>query len=547
MTSKMKKGKKVLALACAVALSVPGAALPVQAADVTVSQEGEMNYVDMSKYTKVLLPTSSTMSFALDPQGLSTMSGATAEAKDLEAAAGNIVSNGEVSVVNYGYYPIKVTTKFFVTDTGKSVLVENENDINSDTTRKVYLTVTPSSAKTTVTTADTTDPKGNTVTNITGTTGYAASSESIAITGAAPAAAKGMVFALSGAEYEFTKTTNSTTGKDEYAAALKSGGEYGAASFKIGGKINKNADWAAYIGNAAKALKLNAVFSYQTMTNDEYEFLTNATDGLVQGGTYNMVQNNAPDLSGLEALSDIKLDASKGGSIGINLGSGTLAANLKNVTVVRHITKTKLDDTPVVVPDTSTVIAGATANSTGTMLNIPALPVAIQNEIAKVDISDPSYFDAATSTYTKLHYEDATFKYEPSFGLIIALTDGTTSAEIPLTFIKYQAPSIAYTGAAQAKSATAKANTVIQPATFTINYGNGGATSIVKAELNQSKTTATVSDINNAMVDVTTGTAMTIKAAAFKYTSVGAETQVVYTVTFDTGETADVAIPIASL
>lgn len=548
MIRKTQNGKKVLALACAAALSVSGIALPVQAAETTVSSSGEMNYVDMTAYTKVLLPTSSTMSFALDPQGLSTMSDATADAKDLSAAAGNIVSNGEVSVVNYGYYPIKVTTKFFVTDTGKSTLVENESEVDADTTRKVYLTVTPSQSKTTVTTEDTTDAKGNTITNIATTEGYTASSESVAINGATAATAKGMVFALQGAEYEFTKTTDDTTGKDTYAAALKSGGDAGVASFKIGGKINKNADWAAYIAaKAPKTIKLNAVFSYETMTDDEYAYITDSANNLIQAGTYNMIENRRPDMTGLNELSDIKLDASKGGSVMINLGSGIDAAKVKNVTVVRHVIKTKKADSAVVnVPASRTVIAGATANSTGTILNIPALPAGIQNEIAKVDTEDTELFDAATSEYKKLYYEDANFTYEPTFGLVIALTDGTASEEIPLTFIKYQGPTVTFTGAAQAKSATAKANTGMQANMFTITFGNGGANTITKVVLNKSKTTATVTDVNDTMVDFATGAGktMSIKAGAFKYTSGAEATKVVYTVTFDTGETTDFEIPI---
>lgn len=537
---KTLSGKKVLALACAVALGVTGTALPVEAADVAVSQTGEMNYVDMSQYTKVLLPTSSTMAFALDPQGLSTMQADSVSTKDLVAAAGNIVSNGEVSVVNYGYYPLKVKTSFYVSDSGKSTLVENESEVENDTTRRVYLTVTPSQTATTVTTADTTDAKGVTTTNITGTAGYTASGEDLVITAKAAAAADGMVFALSGADYEFTKSTDETSGKVTYAAARKEDGAYGAAAFKIGGKINKNADWTAYTGKSAKALKLIAVFSYETITNDEYAFLTDTTNSLIQPGTYNMVQNNAPDFTGWDEH-DVRLDASKGTSVGINLGSGMPAAKVKAVTLMKHLSKTPVAGGDAVVADTKIALASATANAAGDMLNIPALPAAVQTEIAKVDIEDTDNFDAATSTYTAIKYGDAKFNYEATYGLVVTLTDGTVSPEAPVTFIKYQAPTVEYTGADLVKVTKATANKAIS--TFTVSYGNGGATQIVKAVVNEAKSTATLTAVNNDKITVN-ATSFTVGAGAFSYTSGAGETAIVLTVTFDSGETADVVIGV---
>lgn len=540
MYKKTMKGKRAAAIACAVAVGLSGFGMggmtaQATAAGTTVSETGAMNYVDMSKYTQVLLPTSKTMAFALDPQGLSTMTGATADASTLAAAAGNIVSSGEVSVVNYGYYPLKVRANFYVTDTGKSIFVDKESDVDVDTAQNVYLTITPSSAKTTVTTE--TDATTSAVT-ITGTTGYTPAGESLAVTGIAAASAQGMVYVLRGADYEFTKDT--VDGKDVYAAQLKTGGEYGAATFKIGGKLNKNANWAAYIdGKAPKTLKLNAVFSYTTMTEAEYEYLTAATDGFIEPGTYNKVVDTKPEVS----ITDFRMDPVKGATLPLYLGTGATASTIKTVELVKH-TKTTNAGTET-NKDTKVAIKNVTANSTGTAANLPAV-VDVQNELKKVD--KDTYFDPGTSEYRKIAYTDAKgIEYEINYDLVVTFADGTVSEAIPVTMIEYQAPTVAYTGAILAKSATAKANAAMAKTMFTVNLGNGGATKVTKIALNMSKSTASPTAVNDAMTTIeASGTEISLKANAFKYQSGAAETKIVYTITFDSGETADVEIPVAA-
>lgn len=537
MSKKTNNGKRFAAIACAALVGVSGLGIggtSVEAAEVgkTVSEAGAMNYVDMSKYTQVLLPTSSTMSFALDPQGLSTITGTSADAKDLAAAAGNIVSNGEVSVANYGYYPIKVRANFYVTDNGASTFVNNAADVEADTSKKVYLTVTPSSTKTTVT---------DDGTAITGTAGYTAASESLSITGKAVADAQCMVYALSGAEYEFTKT-DGDDGKVTYAAQRKSGGDYGAAAFKIGGKINKNADWAAYTGATPKTLKLNAVFSYSTMTNDEYAYLTKADGGFVKSGTYNQVMDTAPEISATE----VKLDPNKGGTLPLSLGTGATASTVKSVQLIRRVTKLKLSDSsPVAIPDTKTVVKGFTTNATGTALNIPAI-AELKTFSSKVNKENVGLYDPDKGEYLKIYYTDATYSFEVDFSLVVTLADGTVSDEIPITVIDAVSPSVQYTGAALAKKTTATANAVINPTDIKVNLGNCGATEVTKVEINESKTTTNVSAINAALLGnaITNKTDITIKAQAFKYLSGADPTVIVFTVTFDSGETAEFEVPV---
>lgn len=261
------------------ALSFFGAkSIQSNAAEVTLTSD--TNYVDMTKYTQVLLPTRSTLAFALDPQGLSAMSGNSTSTDRVSASAGKIVSNGEVSIVNYSYYPLEAKVSFYITDTGQSNFMNTAANIDLDTEKNICLTATPSSTKTTVTTNN-----NNTIID---TDGYTASDLDIAITGNTPESANSIVFALSGADYNLDKSSDSD-GNIAYSAERNLIGDYDVATFKIGGFINTQADWSSYIGRNSKSITLNAVFSYNIITNEEYTYLTDSQSSHIQPGTYNML------------------------------------------------------------------------------------------------------------------------------------------------------------------------------------------------------------------------------------------------------------------
>ncbi|MBD5472494.1 MAG: hypothetical protein HDR20_06235 [Lachnospiraceae bacterium] len=84
---------------------------------------------------------------------------------------------------------------------------------------------------------------------------------------------------------------------------------------------------------------------------------------------------------------------------------------------------------------------------------------------------------------------------------------------------------------------------------ITVTLGNTGATEVADVELNASKSTVPTSSYNKANVTITNpaGGVPTIafKASAFKYTSADVAGQIVFTVTFNNGETADLVIPVA--
>lgn len=254
--------------------------IPSEAADVTLTSD--ISYVNMSKYTQVLLPTSSTIAFALDPQGLSSMTANSADTDAVSDSAGKIVSRGEVNIVNYSYYPLKARVSLYITDTGDASLVNTTSGINSDTEKKLCLTVTPSSTRTSVFT--------NNSNLITGTKalGYTASDIQIPVIGTNPFNADKIAFVLSGADYDLSKEENNG-GDITFRAERDLAGDYGTATFKIGGAINKNADWSHYIGKNADTIKLNAVFSYDIITNSEYSEITDTANSRIKSGTYNML------------------------------------------------------------------------------------------------------------------------------------------------------------------------------------------------------------------------------------------------------------------
>lgn len=528
--------KRFAAGAFAATLALTSANITALAAgETTVTVTGDVNYVDMSTLTQVVLPTTKTLQFALDPQGLSAISGTSASAADLAASAGKIVSNGEASIINWGYYPIKASAKFYVTDNGGSEFVDTAAGIDADTSKKIHLTVTPSSAATTVTTTNDADGKIEDIT----TAGYAAAAEGVAITSKAAGTANGMVFALEGAEYTFKKDT--VDGKDVYSAERNTSGTYGVGSFKIGGELNKNADWSAYSAKSPKTLKLNAVFSFTTITPDA---LTYYKTSFIEPGTYNMITSNAPGATDSDA--SVYYDPANGGRVQLTVGTGAAESTIKTVQFVKTTTKTKISDSTATTTSTSNVaVSKYTLNATGTELTLPSV-AGVLKEVDKVDTTDTNNFDSASSTYLKIAYADATYSYEVTYELNVAFADGT-SFNLPVTMIKAVGPTVTYSGADLKKVTKETASAAISGITVTL--GNTGATEVADVELNASKSTVPTSSYNKANVTITNpaGGVPTIafKASAFKYTSADVAGQIVFTVTFNNGETADLVIPVA--
>ncbi|MDE6700276.1 MAG: hypothetical protein K2K10_04590, partial [Acetatifactor sp.] len=104
------KLQKVMAGTLAMALVLTANGMPVSAAQANktgnLTVEGDTTYVDTTIY-KVTLPTSSSLNFTLDPEGLvgffadsANASATTAENADLSSYKGKIVGSGTETIVN---------------------------------------------------------------------------------------------------------------------------------------------------------------------------------------------------------------------------------------------------------------------------------------------------------------------------------------------------------------------------------------------------------------------------------------------------------------
>ena len=415
MSKKRNVTKRATACAVAALVGVTSlgiGSIPASAAtgDTILTGEGDVSYVDLTGAYQVLVPTAETLKFALDPQGLNAMEGTSQNVDEaLEGEnAGAIVSNladaTGVGIANYGYYPVKATVKLYVTDTGASTLVDTDTDINQGTARKIYLTVTPnkSDAAPTVTTPD----SGNIGdAKEVASVAWDDSEKPIAITANAVKSPQTMVFALNGAKYNFVKET--VEGKDTFKAVFDSAAtdnENIAASFRIGGKVNKNADWSVYQGAKGKKLSLGAVFSFTSITKAEYTYLTaDATKKIVED-TNNLIADNAPELT----ATTFSYDAVNGGTLALSLGTGAQESTVASVTFVKHTFKNDVEDAKT----TNVAVKGFTVDATesGPVLNVPktdainkdltATDTYIASEAGQPNAGD--YFDESTGEYKKV-------------------------------------------------------------------------------------------------------------------------------------------------
>lgn len=376
------KRKRFLAIATAVVMLVP-TTLTAYADDLTeqtINSDAGVNYVDPSSYVNVVVPTSETMAFTLDPQNLAATQGAGVWNPE---AGGSILPASVITIANKSAVPIKTTVSVSLTDDAEnpSVLVDSDEDINEGTDKKMYLTLTPANDKTTLDADEieaTEDPVyvgGETPVEFaeadllaagvdpaellaydagdTAEFGQFVESEEDSevfyqvevpvITATIDATTKttvaefndagsglastdntsileengtNLLFVLNSAEYYVSKTGS------DYELVYREADtntNYDTASFIIGGKINKNADWSGY-GDTAN-ISLSATYTFETMK--ESEATTALASKLV--GSYNSLEYIVDAAPSIETTA---LDWSKttGATVTVDLGKGSLAA-----------------------------------------------------------------------------------------------------------------------------------------------------------------------------------------------------------------------------
>ena len=266
--------KKIVALVATATMVF--SAMPVGATQVTtatgtstVTSDAVVDSYDNSPIYKVTLPTSNSLGFTVDPYGLVNLaSGSSVDVSKL-ANTGAIVSatNAAAIMKNESSVPVKVTAKFYVTDTntvtGTAVsLKTNHADTATGTANNMMLAVIPSATKTATVAS------------------YAASTTVVPVTSVTSGATTDVDFKLAKAEYQVQNTGNG------FQLVQKAGTDnFDATAFKIGGEVNPSADWTPYIGGSPKSIGLTAVFSIADATNDTSVKDTNAYALITSGSS----------------------------------------------------------------------------------------------------------------------------------------------------------------------------------------------------------------------------------------------------------------------
>ncbi|MDE7269545.1 MAG: hypothetical protein K2N81_03625 [Acetatifactor sp.] len=292
------KLQKVMAGTLAMALVLTANGMPVSAAQANktgnLTVEGDTTYVDTTIY-KVTLPTSSSLNFTLDPEGLvgffadsANASATTAENADLSSYKGKIVGSGTETIVNESSVPIQLTCKYYLTN-ADGITVKTAKDSDWDATQKMLLLEAVAAKKSV---ADATDYAPTAI----DTPAVDASTSVVAISSVDSAEPSTIAFALAAAPYEFKKADDgSFTYVPKDGATLD---DTQHAVLSLAGFVSSDADWAALAeAQAGSKLTLNCVYSIKGLSQIDTgaanaenvvidaSKLTVANDGLKNGDT----------------------------------------------------------------------------------------------------------------------------------------------------------------------------------------------------------------------------------------------------------------------
>jgi len=233
-----------------------------------LTDDADIGYVDTSAVFEVTLPTTNTLGFAIDPQGLVGL--ADGKSASLESLTGGaIISKGAGAFIkNESSVAVEVGVELYVTATGTGadavVLVDDPDNVEKDLKLNMLLLAIPGKAK------------------VAAIENYAASTTGIPVMSLADTAGTATFkFVLDAAKYE----VKNTQGVYSYGKVVDAT-NYDSASFQMGGNVNSTADWKAY-GKAVtpETIKLTAVFSYKENTATKDTTVGMDAHGLATGAT----------------------------------------------------------------------------------------------------------------------------------------------------------------------------------------------------------------------------------------------------------------------
>ena len=391
------KHKKLIAFLMAATMAVAPATAFASQTDLTPGAdtpiEGDVNYINTTKY-QVTLPTTSSMKFALDPQGLSSLDGSDATYSD--ADAGKIVSSTMMTATNESSVDLDLVCQFYVVDSeGTLTLVDKDGTVD-DTKKEIKLTIQHDTDGTATDTAVGSWVDLVTVTSTSSTT----PSEEKQNIGAA-------VWEFGGSSGNYTYTLKSNTGKK--------------LNLKITGSVAKEYDWGAYTRtDDPETIELHSVFKFvdpdatpaPDPVVDDYKIKINA-DGTA---SYTFVDVPDTDTSGITAFvvdGQNRITAVTSNTPGVVYEDGTLTFT------ANAVTNWAKDATSIVatingVECTFTMVNPYVLNlvaAQGATFTFPEGSAPEGNITGLVDSTGASRLTAVTSNTPGVVYEDGTLTF----------------------------------------------------------------------------------------------------------------------------------------
>lgn len=243
----MKRAKVILGIMCSLAFLAPLQAFASGTLSGVGLLAGEAEEDGLDIY-QVTLPTSSDFKIFLDPEGLWSIY-ETGEYDDSWAGKVHMADDGAILFVNQSSFPVRIDVGMSIEQDVKGTpstitLLEDQSIVDDSEWPQMYLTAVPGSVK------------------INDMSRFEPSDKKIPILSNENEPMTTISFLLNAADYVFDEETGTyrlAEGEDNYDSA----------SFILDGKVNKNADWSAYVGRDKEDLFVHAVFTIQKQ--DSYD------------------------------------------------------------------------------------------------------------------------------------------------------------------------------------------------------------------------------------------------------------------------------------
>lgn len=204
---------------------------------------------------QVTLPTGDELAIMMDPEGLLSIS-ETGEYDSSWAGKIHMKENGGAVFVNRSSFPVMVRVGISIEQdldgTPSSIaLLEKDTFVDDGEWPQMYLAVIPGAEK------------------IQSISDFTASDKEIPVLTNGDGEMTTFSFLLDASEYVLDEETNSYVLADDED-------NYDSASFVLGGRVNKNADWSDYIGSGKEDVVIRTVYTIQRQDDYDEELLYQA-------------------------------------------------------------------------------------------------------------------------------------------------------------------------------------------------------------------------------------------------------------------------------